>query len=407
MSHDASEDDRDFDRWLQQARWPVGDADQLPRLEAHWRELRQAAIVVPAERERRRRGFAMGALAASLLLLAGVGGWLASRSTPVVSPVIELVNSTSAPAQQTVAGPIVTSTAPVFVRDPTPYEQAVLAVAIARQKAKQVAVAGVPVLGKPLMPVQRRAKSQAQATLVALVTDLAANDKVDVSERMANMRESRPRLEQRVWQLIEQGDTTQRLGAVRLLAELGTQRSVPLLERLTGEPELHEAALLVLAPLVNDRQLAWLADREPETKLRSVLLGQLLERRTPESAGWFLRFVDQPRTRAVALDIVASLENPPIDLLFSFLESSQTAQRLAAAQALAHCRDPLIAERLCTTAIKGVARHEALIALLLHSSPQAAHCLEEARRDLYLVASVQAAEQQLHSLTPAPGGNLP
>ena len=265
----------------------------------------------------------------------------------------------------------------------------------------------MPVLGVPLRPVQRRAISQTQATLGALATDLGANPEVDVAGRFANLRESIPRLEQRVWQLIEQSDATQRLGAVRLLAELGTQRSVPLLERLAGEPELHEGALLGLARLVNDRQLAWLADHEPDAKLRSVLLGRLVERSTPESVGWFLRFVDQPRTRQGTLDIVAGLDNPPIDLLFSFLESSQTAQRLAAAQALARCREPEIAQRLCTTAMEGVARHEALVALLLHSSPQAANCLEEARHDLYLVASVQAAEQQLHSLTPAPGGNLP
>jgi hypothetical protein len=48
---------------------------------------------------------------------------------------------------------------------------------------------------------------------------------------------------------------------------------------------------------------------------------------------------------------------------------------------------------------RGIGRQEALVALLLSSNAQAADILSRARHDLYLVASVQAAEFELHLLS--------
>jgi hypothetical protein len=70
---------------------------------------------------------------------------------------------------------------------------------------------------------------------------------------------------------------------------------------------------------------------------RSALFEKLLARRTPESVGLYLVCVDTRDSRASALMAIANMAEPPVDLLVSFLSSSQKTLRLAAARALAQC----------------------------------------------------------------------
>ena len=194
------------------------------------------------------------------------------------------------------------------------------------------------------------------------------------------------------------GDPRERRGAAIALSRIGTPRSLNVLVDLTRDPLTHAAAVSGLCRLGRAVDLASLATVEADSKLRRKLLATLLERQTEESVGLLLDFVRSPGFRADALAAAETVEQPPVDLLVGFLESPQKSTRLAAAQALGRLPDVDLPERLSGSALGGIGRQEALVALLLSPNAQAASFLNQARQDLYLVASVHAAEQELHSL---------
>jgi hypothetical protein len=273
------------------------------------------------------------------------------------------------------------------VRDPNLYERVVLT----RARTKRATT------NRPTI----------DATVEELFGVLAADPSADVSERLPTGDRDLERCERLLWGIIKRADDDRRQTAVRLLARLATPCSMSLLIGLASDPKTHEAAVLGLARLCGTGELARLASLEPDAKLRGALLETLLERRTPEAVGLYLQFVADEDTRALALTVVTDMANPPADTLLVFIESPQKSMRLAAAQALAELSGSDVAARLGDLVCDGVGRQEALIALLLSHSSQASKFLNDARRDLYLVASVHAAEQQLQSLGNSSGGNLP
>jgi hypothetical protein len=238
-----------------------------------------------------------------------------------------------------------------------------------------------------------------------LVAALAKDPRTDIEKHLASLRRHSARLERQLWKVARQGQEAERVGAARLLARVGTSRSVPVLMELAGEPATHEPAVLGLARLGGDRDLAELAAIEPDAALRRQLLALLLARGTSEAVARYLNFISVPGSRAEALDVLAGTERPPADVLLAYLESPQGSTRTAAALALSRISDPAVVERLCDF-VWTIGRQEAIVALLLNRSRQAAGCVNQARSNLYLVASVRAAERQLASLQ-IPRGGLP
>jgi hypothetical protein len=245
-----------------------------------------------------------------------------------------------------------------------------------------------------------------EASFYEFVAAAGPNGAAAIAMRFGELRVDIPRLERQLWTSVRPGDGKRRLAAARLLAHIGSPRSLPVLVELAADPLTHEAALGGLGRLADDRDLARLAAVEPDERLRRQLLGVLLARGTSESVGLYLELVQHRNTRSDALAVLAQMEHPPADALLSYLESPQGAWRLAAAQALSRIADPAVFERLCQS-LGGIGRQEALVALLLSPSPRAAECLNHARHNVYLVAAVQAAERQLHSLGIQRGGNVP
>lgn len=383
--------DDELDRLLRQARWPETRGDQAARLGDYWRRIRVA---------RRRSRFVYGglAMAASVLLLAGILAWRGPGTMPEAKvsrtndsrpqprpapdpspPVAHLETPRSQPPAE----------GAVASRDPNLYERVIL-MAATKHNAR-------PAAGD---------RGDLEKLAEKLMDTLAKDAQADVEERLVALQGDLPRCERLLWKSVRQGSDERRLGAARLLARIGTPRSLPILAELANVPAAHEAAVQGLARLARDRELARLAAVEPDVRLRRQLLEMLLARQSPDAVGLFLGFVNEPRSRSDALAVLAEVKNPPADALLAYLQSPQHTLRLAAALALSRVSDPAVVERLCES-VWGIGRQEALIALLLSRSEKATGCLNEARGNLYLVASVQAAEQQLHSLQIPRGGNLP
>jgi hypothetical protein len=155
-----------------------------------------------------------------------------------------------------------------------------------------------------------------------------------------------------------------------------------------------------------DAELARFASRTSDVEQREHLVRALLERRTGESASYFLGLVSSSELRAQALAIVGQMSNPPVEHLLALLENSQPAPRLAAAQALARLPQPDVAWQL-RDRLGGVARQEALMALLMSRSSEAPRVIQSARDDVYLAAALYAAQHQIRSLAFSSGGILP
>jgi len=391
-SHKHSPDDGELDRLLRQARWPQPRDEQTARLADHWRRMQFA-------RRRRRLAFGGLAIAASILLVAALLTWrdsvtgrpeVASDSDnrPTEAPRPSTAPPKVAPSQ--IHQPSRPTDRAARSRDPNLYEQVILMRTTAKRRPRAAAI-----------------NREDRAVLVdELIDVMAKNPQADVEERLVSVQDDLARCERLLWKAVRKQSGERRLGAARLLSRLGTPRSLPVLMELASDPATHAAAVLGLGRLASGPDLAQLVAIEPDAGLRRQLLRMLLARGTPESVGLYLAFVNETGSRSEALGVLAEMNDPPADLLLAYLESPHHAVRLAAALALSRLSDPAVVERLCAS-VAGIGRREALIALLLSSSEKATGCLNEARENLYLVASVRAAEQQLESLQISRGGNLP
>jgi hypothetical protein len=279
-------------------------------------------------------------------------------------------------------------------RDPTPYERIVFMAATASRRPHRAET--TPSARAEQKAVKAKPGPRLLDELIAL---LAADPAAAVDEQLAAAQSDVGRYEPALRAIVDRGDPKHRLAATLVIARIGTAQSLPVLAGLLGDPATHKAAIAGLCRLASPADLRWLVAAEPSSALRQNLLTALLARRTEESVRLYLEFVGDVGYRADALAASSAMADPPIDLLIAFLESPQSTLRLAAAQAVGSLPEVDIASRLIDSVYGGIGRQEALLALLLSPDAQSARFLSGARRDISLVASVYAAEQQLRSLT--------
>jgi hypothetical protein len=372
--------DDELARLLAQARWPVPRGQEVARLADHWRRLRA--------KRRRDRALAGLAAAAGILLVVGIAAW---RTMITPETAVSLENrDIPAPRRLQATAPEPKRPSTIVPRDPSVYEQVLLLRAFPKRSAQGPGTSGV---------------QTKFVDLDELITRLAKDPQAQVDDELARLQHGAARVEPRLWKAAREGEAEKRLGAARLLARLGTSRSAPVLVELAADPAMHEAAVAGLARVGTNRDVARLAATEPDTALRRQLLAALVSRGTSDAVALYLGFVSAPGSRTDALTALTGAEHLPADVLLTYLESPQGATRLAAALALSRISDPAVVERLCDF-VWGIGRQEALVALLLSQTEQAAGCVNHARTNLYLVASLRAAERRLDSLQ-IPRGGLP
>ncbi len=385
-------DDDELDRLLAQAKWPEPSAGQIQRLETHWQQVQDGG------RRRHRPAVAYAAaLAASVLLAVGASYWTfwGERTIPDLQPTRQ---DPVWPVALT--EPTITPSTGIVVREPNVYERVVLI-----DRAREAR-------SLPDALEQTAAMTLEQAIAVA-VEALDANAHADIVKPLAVLARKRSSSERILGRIVCDPSAENRLGAVRLLARVASPRSLPLLVRLAADPTLHAAAVFGLARLADEAELRQLARVESDAILRKELLTALLIRNTPEAIGEYLGFVIDPALHVDALAALSGTEAPPIDLLAARLDDPRMPVRRAAAQALGTLDDPRAADRL-RQAMAGFGRQEALMGLLVSPSRRASQIVDQARQDVYLMASVQAAERQLQFLQKQSqvlqtqsGGNLP
>jgi hypothetical protein len=397
-NHDA---DRQLDRLLGQATWAEPGSQQVERLRRQWRRL--------AGRRRARRVYAGLALAASVLLAATLA-WrhlapgpaariLAKR--PISAPITtshDVESPKVSPSEQAPSLPVADL---VAARKPNEYERVILAQTFGRPAARRKP--------KPKPPTSEEVLETLLADEIASHSGAAdpTAAREEISKLLAAPQTDLPGIETLLWEVIAQQEDDRRQAAVRLLAQVATPRSAPLLVELARNPKTHEVAVLGLARLASNDELARLAAGERDAALGRRLMGMLLARNTPDAVVRYLELVDHRQTRREALWALREMDDPPVDLLFGFLDSPQERPRLSAALALAQLGDPEVARRLSAFVYRDTSRQGALAALLLSRSETANRFLNVARQDLYLVAAVRAAEFEIHSLTEPSGGKQP
>lgn len=136
------------------------------------------------------------------------------------------------------------------------------------------------------------------------------------------------------------------LAAVRLLAEIATESSVPLLRRLAGSPVTRVIALESLAWRMPPAEVAQLARRESDAALRTRLLIALVERDSDRALDEFLALVRDPSMASLALSSLGRVETPPLERLFAAVTGPRVDDRAPATMVLSRLGDPAVTERL-------------------------------------------------------------
>lgn len=216
----------------------------------------------------------------------------------------------------------------------------------------------------------------------------------------------RDRHEQRLMHFVAQAGGERQMAAVWLLAEIGSWKSVPMLRDLSRWPAAHAAAVRGLARLDSPSVLSQLIKAETDPPLRRDLLAALAVRNSREAVDRFLSFIRDPTMTEAALaaldTLVAANETlsdpvpqPIVGLYFEALAGPDVERRRAAARVLGRLDGPEITRRLVDLALNSACRQEAMLALVASSGDEAASFVATARQDVYLLASVRVAENQI------------
>lgn len=134
--------------------------------------------------------------------------------------------------------------------------------------------------------------------------------------------------------------------------------------------------------------------------LQTRLLRRLLERGSSESAALFFEFALDATDRRVAFAAAKQTAAPPVELLFSILDSPVHEERTAAALVLGWIDGPEIARRLEERAVSGVSTRSALLALAVGGTPSTTAALARCARFPALNGQIRVCLLEAQDLLP-------
>lgn len=423
-AYERSDYDHALDQLLESARWPETKREQLSRLAARWRKLRQ------------RRRFIPWQAAAAILAAAGLVWWAVGRNADV-GPEEDRSQATAerdsqAPSEVEDNRPNVpkptdapddyrpadietanasVNTQPtrnangIVPRDPSPLEMLVYVSARrghVRDDRRGPTRSRKPLRVTPGRPADVDRLERLEKALAALDDDVEGAPLDAEDQRAVELAETlspdAPWYEARLNERLEDRDDPLRAAAIRLWTQLAGPRAVPRLRELYGEEATRDVALAGLLRWEGSRGLAWLIESTDDEDVRYVVLAELFRRGDERSVGLFLKFVLRDETAALACESLDEVEVPPIETLFAFLQATRRPLRLAAAFVLGRIGDSIVVERLTAMVHTNDSPQDALAALVSSSHPDAAEFVSRASGELYLAATVRAAGYQLKSL---------
>jgi hypothetical protein len=365
--------------------------DQLNRLRATWQRRTSSARLV-------RRSV----LAAALILVATLFAWqlrtaadnraigngpkLHIAERPVPAPINDAVVDSKDDSPASVQKATIDSPSLPEIR-PLPTEASSL---------EQLLVLSAGRQRKELKPAKADPKEIDQ---LDEAVEALANGTTTLEEVVRSVAPQAALAEQQLITLAGQTNAYRQLAIVRLLAVIGTPRSLPILMELRKTPELRDEATRGIVRLAAPIVLARLAIQETDAKVQKQLLAALLERDSREAVDLFLNLASNPLTTRAALDCLSSVKEAPVDLLVENLHAPKVSRRLIAARVLGGLCDTSVSQRLIAMAVQGDSRREALVALLSSCDPQASQFLKSGYRDPNWAALIQAAESDVRPLT--------
>ena len=105
----------------------------------------------------------------------------------------------------------------------------------------------------------------------------------------------------------------------------------------------------------------------------------------------------------VALESLGWVESVRVEQLFEFLYGPRQQLRLAAARVLGRLGDAAVLDQLMSMVLQNDHAHEAFIGLLSSPTEEVRGFLQQAGRNLSLVATLRSAEHHLNELVHEPG----
>lgn len=382
-----------LDVLLQDADWPAAGSDRTARLQRQWQ-------AVAARQARRRRRVQLAAAIACVAITGAGIGWLvnsAGHNTAgrPAGDAEEQYASSQTPADVPNAG----MQQPDTEIDPAARghdEQASggmsaggaydrLLIAAARRQFTE-------------RRKRQRQLSKERRIVHETINHLVKDPAIDPAEAAEALCDRPTVYERQLVGILRKSRGKRRLAAVRLLAQIATRQSYPVLLELVAWPPAHEPATRAVARLGDSMTLARMAQVEPSAELQRELSAALLARGDRASVALHLDLVRDPRTAAAALAAGRRVRAAPVELLFEFLSSRRVARRMAAAQVLGHLGDPAATARLAEMVVHNQGRNEALVALVASPEPRAADFLAAAQQDLTLVGAIRAAQIRVRYL---------
>ena len=248
---------------------------------------------------------------------------------------------------------------------------------------------------------QRRNPARLNQILETAVRELAADPKLEASDVARRLLPDSEYHEQRIHDALPVADLHLRVAAVRLLEFVATQRSVPVLVPWVEHPETHGAATRALVRVGAADVAMRVINAEPNRDLQRSLLTVLLNRNDAAATELFLQFVADTRSRNVALEAIQQANDPPVEILLSYLDTSRSDLRMAAAVAVGSMCQDEITQSLINLALAERGRPEPLIALLTCDGDAAQGFLRSAGRRVEFAAAITGAKSRLRAAYPS------
>ena len=407
------------DELLQSARWPQPGSQRLARLEESWRHHWPVA-------GRRTIRLWLAAAAALILIAAGSIVWNAMRDGPSIQKTAENGHShETAPPQSPLPQELQPAVSPKRERVPSPKVDVPRDAAPRRFASREptplemlafVRAGGMLPRSQPSRrPKDPDAVESPPKTIQPdwterigpALADLRLDPDADVAQIADSFRDDRALVEEELARRIRDSRGDPPIAEIRLLSEVCGLRSLPLLRRLFEMQSARESALAGLLRLESEQNLAQLVLKIEDRDLRQRTLATLLERDNPLAVELFLGFVNDTAFGHVALESLRLVTSVRVEQLFEFLYGPRQQLRLAAARVLGRLGDPAVLDQLMTMVLQNDHAHEAFIGLLSSPAEEVRGFLQQAQRDLSLVATLQSAEHHLDELVHEPGREEP
>jgi predicted esterase YcpF (UPF0227 family) len=241
-------------------------------------------------------------------------------------------------------------------------------------------------------PSERKATlDRQQAAVQAAVKRLVGDPKADPAAIFANLRSSSPDAEPRLVSIVLGGQLAEQLAAVRLLAESGNPAVVPTLLQAGNMPRLRIEAARAVARLADTQTIHEIVRQATDTEMQRILLAGLLARGDAAALTDYLNDVQSDTLGETALSAAELVQNPPIELLFEFLQSPSELNRVAAARVIGRIDGPATTQRLIAMIEQGTSRQEVCVALLSSRGQEAVNFVANARENPMLAGMLQTA----------------